>query len=67
MARGETYVTRTTIPDGACPLLGIEIDRIESGSSLGILVGTRAIVEIPLTLSEHTVDTPMNKNSKPIG
>ena len=49
------------------PLVGVEVDRIESFRGLHVFFGFRSVVKIPFSLSEHGIYSPVDEYSEPVG
>ena len=64
MTRGECYILCSRCLDGLHPFTRIERGRIEASRRFGIFLSIQAAVQIPLALSEHAVDSPMDEYSE---
>ena len=61
MTGGEADISRSGILNCFNPSVGVKACRIESGGSFAVLIGRDSDVEIPFSLFEHAVDTPVDK------
>ena len=61
---GEADVLRSGGLDGRDPFLCVETCRVETSGSLAIFLLLESLIQIPLSLGEHAVDSPVKKDSK---